>query len=56
MNRSTASNSPTNPSPRLGVGEFGRPRCTRNAEIVGSNPTALTNPTSNITDRLQRWQ
>ena len=31
------------PRPRQGVGEFGRPRRTWNAEIAGSNPAALTN-------------
>jgi hypothetical protein len=42
MNRSMSSNAPTNPSPRQGVGEFGRPRRFRKSEIAGSNPAALT--------------
>jgi hypothetical protein len=41
--RSRAANS-SNPNPRpfQGVGEFGCPRRTRNAENAGSNPAALT--------------
>jgi len=42
MRNRSASNNPTNPSPNRGVGEFARPRCTRNAEIAGRNPAAPT--------------
>lgn len=46
---SRSANSPTNPSPKQGVGEFGCPRLARTQKNAGSNPAALTNnPTSTI--------
>ncbi len=42
--RSTATSSDPRPRPTQGVGEFGRPRRTWNAEIPGSNPGAPTIP------------
>lgn len=42
----------TPPDPFPGVGESGRPRRTWNAEIVGSNPTALT--TQNLPELFAR--
>ena len=55
MNRMN-SNSPTNPSPRQGVGEFGRPRYSRNVEIASSNLAALTiTSTTTAAVSQQNW-
>lgn len=57
MTRRAKITNPTSPRPSQGVGKFGRSRRTRNAEIAGSNPAALTITRHPITTvAMQQWQ